>query len=64
MAREPFRPTALMPRPIKASRTSYGVLVWYEGDDIMNHYEPGDVGFDKWAALADAQTKERKNEAA
>ena len=53
-----------MPRPIKASRTSSGVLVWYDGADIMSYYEPGIIGYEKWATLADEQAEERANEVA
>ncbi len=56
----PFRPTPLMPKPILAKRTSDGVERWYEGEAIRSLYRPGDVGFEKWAALADEQAKEAK----
>ncbi len=47
---------------IRAEHVHGGVETWYEDDTERVFYAPNDVGYEKWAALADEQA--RKSEAA
>lgn len=60
MPRKPFVPTGLYRRQLIAERMDGYITLRYEGEPFVNHYFPGTVGYDKWAALADEQAKEAK----